>query len=131
MTEHKNKCLMFHVYILIANTVLRFNRFGPPMPRPPLLPPLYEVPPTDRNVLQLIEEDPTKSIHIDGVPRDIRFYGTKAVAFMNWDDPREVSFQSGSRRIVVDDRDSLVLSFNSPPQEMIIDGKQHRLVEKK
>lgn len=87
-----------------------------------------EVPPTDPAVLKLIEDDPTKSICIDGMPKDIRFYGSKAVALMNWDDPREVLFQNGSRHVIVDDRDSIVVHLNSPPQEIIIDGKPHRCV---
>lgn len=94
------------------------------MDRFPLVP--CEVPPTDPVVLKAIEDDPTKSISIDGVPRDIRFYGKIAVAFMNWDDPREVCFQPGARRIVIDDQDSIILHFNQPPVEMFIDGQPHR-----
>ncbi|XP_054263515.1 uncharacterized protein LOC128986927 isoform X2 [Macrosteles quadrilineatus] len=107
----------------------RFNRFGPPpMGRFPLLPlNPCEVPPTDQAVLKAIEEDPTRSINIDGVPRDIRFYGITAVALMSWDDPREISFQPGSRRVIIDERDSVIVHFNSPPVEVIIDGQPHRL----
>lgn len=97
------------------------------MGRFPLLPlNPCEVPPTDQAVLKAIEEDPTRSINIDGVPRDIRFYGITAVALMSWDDPREISFQPGSRRVIIDERDSVIVHFNSPPVEVIIDGQPHR-----
>ncbi|XP_046665109.1 uncharacterized protein LOC124357394 isoform X3 [Homalodisca vitripennis] len=106
----------------------RFNRFGPPpMGRFPVPLAPYEVPPTDPAVVKLIEEDPTKSINIDGLPRDIRFYGLTAVAMMSWDDPREVSFQTGQRRVIIDDRDSIIVHFNAPPVEVVIDGKPHRI----
>lgn len=88
--------------------------------------PAVEIPPSDPAVLKMIEEDPTKCISIDGLSRDIRFYGITAVAFMAWDDPREVTFQPGHRRVFIDDRESIILHFNAPPLEMIIDGKPHR-----
>uniref|UniRef100_A0A1B6EJ89 CID domain-containing protein n=2 Tax=Cuerna arida TaxID=1464854 RepID=A0A1B6EJ89_9HEMI len=106
----------------------RFNRFGPPpMGRFPVPLAPCEVPPTDPAVVKLIEEDPTKLINIDGLPRDIRFYGLTAVALMSWDDPREVCFQPGQRRVIINDRDSIIVHFNAPPVEVVIDGKPHRI----
>lgn len=72
-------------------------------------------------------EDTIRTINIDGVPREIRFYDDVAVAFMNWDDPKEIGFQAGQRRIVVDDKDSIVLEFNKPNIPFVIDGKTYQI----
>lgn len=70
------------------------------------------IPPTDVRLLEYIDRDPMKTIEIDGVPREIRFYGEAAVVILNWDDPREIKFLPGSRRITFDNKDSIVLGFN-------------------
>lgn len=72
-------------------------------------------------------EDMIRTINIDGVPREIRFYDDVAVAFMNWDVPKEIGFQAGQRRIVVDDKDSIVLEFNKPNVPFVIDGKTYQI----
>lgn len=72
-------------------------------------------------------EDIIRTINIDGVPREIRFYDDVAVAFMNWDDPKEIGFQAGQRRIVVDDKDSIVLEFNKPNVPFVIDGQTYQI----
>uniref|UniRef100_A0A1B6C345 CID domain-containing protein n=3 Tax=Clastoptera arizonana TaxID=38151 RepID=A0A1B6C345_9HEMI len=100
----------------------RYNRYIPPLSSGP-----GELPPADPKVLEMIANDPTQNISIDNRETAIRFYGDIAVGMMAWDDPREISFQSGQRRIIIDDRDSMLLSFNAPPIEMIIDGQPHRV----
>lgn len=69
-----------------------------------------------------------RTINIDGVPREIRFYGDTAVVMLAWDDPREIGFQGGSRRVIFDDRETVLCSFNDTYRECIIDGTTHRLV---
>lgn len=68
-----------------------------------------------------------KSINIDGEPRDILFYGETAIAFMSPDDPREISFQAGQRRVSFDDIHSYVLAFNDPYRDVLINGHCHRV----
>ena len=85
-----------------------------------------ELPPADPMILDLIAQDTMKTINIDGVPREIRFYGDIAVAMLAWDDPKEIRFQGGSRRITFDDRDTIVCTFNDTYRECIIDGSPHR-----
>lgn len=72
-----------------------------------------------------VNQDEIKSMNIDGVPKDIRFYDETAIAFINWDNPREISFQDGVRRITFNDTDSYVLGFNKPYQEVLINGSPH------
>jgi hypothetical protein len=69
-----------------------------------------------------------RTINIDGVPREIRFYGDTAVVMLAWDDPREIGFQGGARTVTFDDRESVLCSLNDSYRECIIDGITHRLV---
>ncbi|XP_060530658.1 uncharacterized protein LOC132704583 [Cylas formicarius] len=71
--------------------------------------------------LTVLQED-LKTINIDGIPRDVRTYGEVAVVFLNWDDPREISFQSGTRRVTFNGTDSYYLSFGDGYKECSIDG---------
>lgn len=81
-----------------------------------------EVPPADPAVLDMIAKDPMKTINIDGIPREIRFYGETAVIMMAFDDPKELSFQPGQRRVTFNDQETISLVFNSPYQEVFING---------
>ncbi|CAH0397606.1 unnamed protein product [Chilo suppressalis] len=81
------------------------------------------IPPTDFKVLEYIDQDPFKTIQIDGIPRDIRYYGDTAVIMMDWDDPREIKFLPGSRRVTFDNKDSIVLSFNECYKKVEIDDQ--------
>lgn len=70
----------------------RYERTETP---PPLGAPNVVIPPTDFRILEYIDQDPVKTIQIDGVPREIRFYGETAVIMLEWDDPREIKFLPG------------------------------------
>ncbi|XP_055694535.1 uncharacterized protein LOC129796532 isoform X2 [Lutzomyia longipalpis] len=67
------------------------------------------------------------TIKIDNVPREIRFYDDIAIAFMNWDLPKEIGFQNGQRRITCDDKYSIVLNFNAANTPWVIDGVTHQI----
>ncbi|XP_052752751.1 uncharacterized protein LOC128201097 [Galleria mellonella] len=90
---------------------------------PPLGAPGIAIPPTDFRILEYIDRDPVKTIQIDGVPKEIRFYGETAVIMMDWDDPREIKFLPGCRRVRFDNKDSVVLSFNEGYKQVEIDGQ--------
>ncbi|KAJ8729074.1 hypothetical protein PYW07_006770 [Mythimna separata] len=90
---------------------------------PPLGAPGFAIPPTDFKVLEYIDQDPFKTIQIDGVPREIRFYGDTAVIMLDWDDPREIKFLPGCRRVTFDNKDSIVLSFNENYKQVEIDDQ--------
>lgn len=70
-----------------------------------------------------------RTINIDGIPREIRFYDENAIAFMteNGCEPKEIGFQSGERRICVDGKDSIVLAFNDTYKTFIIDDKPYQV----
>lgn len=85
-----------------------------------------ELPPADPLLLDLIAQDSMRTINIDGIPREIRFYGDAAVVLLAWDDPREISFQGGSRRVVIDDREAIICTFNEGYRDFILDGQPHR-----
>lgn len=85
-----------------------------------------EIPPTDMSLVEMINKDPVRSINIDGVSREIRHYGSTAVVFMNWDDPRDISFFNGMRNVIIDDRFGIPCSLNAPEVETLVYGKKHR-----
>ncbi|OAD61193.1 Pre-mRNA cleavage complex 2 protein Pcf11 [Eufriesea mexicana] len=94
------------------------------MPNPPIS---RELPPPDPKLLDEIARDTMKSINIDSIPREIRYYGQTGVVFMNWDDPREIGFQDGIRRILIDDKDTITCAFNDQYKEFIYEGEVHRI----
>ncbi|XP_034189307.1 pcf11 cleavage and polyadenylation factor subunit isoform X1 [Osmia lignaria lignaria] len=86
-----------------------------------------ELPPPDTKLLDEIARDTMKSINIDSIPREIRYYGQTGVVFMNWDDPREIGFQDGIRRILIDDKDTITCAFNDQYKEFMYEGEVHRI----
>ncbi|KAG4070400.1 hypothetical protein HA402_006542 [Bradysia odoriphaga] len=70
-----------------------------------------------------------RTINIDGIPREIRFYDEVAIAFMkeNGGEPKEIGFQSGERRVLVDNKDSIVLAFNDSYKSFRIDGVTYQI----
>nr|CAD7591773.1 unnamed protein product [Timema genevievae] len=102
-----------------------------PPPRityPPMLVRDRELPPADAKLLEHILQDSMRTINIDGVPREIRFYGDTAIVMMTWDDPREISFQGNvKRRVTFDDRDSILCAINEGYRDFVLDGITHRI----
>ncbi|XP_018312633.1 uncharacterized protein Pcf11 isoform X1 [Mycetomoellerius zeteki] len=86
-----------------------------------------ELPPPDSKLLADIARDTMKSINIDNIPREIRYYGQTGVVFMNWDDPREIGFQDGIRRILIDEKDTITCAFNDQYKEFMYEGEVHRI----
>lgn len=85
-----------------------------------------ELPPTDMNLVDMIDDDPVRSINIDGVSREIRHYGSTAIVFMNWDDPRDISFFNGVRNVIIDDKFGIPCTLNAPEVETLVYGVKHR-----
>ncbi|KAJ2945092.1 hypothetical protein O0L34_g9148 [Tuta absoluta] len=90
---------------------------------PPLGAPGVFIPPTDFRIIEYIDHDPVKTIQIDGIPREIRYYGDTAIIMLDWDDPREIKFLPGCRRVTFDNKDSVVLNFNDPYKQVEIDDQ--------
>jgi len=85
------------------------------------------IPPSDPVILDMIAHDATKTINIDGVSREVRFYGPTAITFVSWDDPREIYFQGPPKNIIFDDLFPVLCHFNSPDREFLLDGQPHRV----
>ncbi|CAG4994297.1 unnamed protein product [Parnassius apollo] len=90
---------------------------------PPIGTPGHTIPPTNFQILEYIDQDPVKTIQIDGVPREIRFYGETAVIMLDWDDPREIKFLPGCRRVTFDNKDSVMLNFNEGYKQVEMDDQ--------
>ncbi|XP_043289393.1 uncharacterized protein [Venturia canescens] len=86
-----------------------------------------ELPLPDPKQLEAIANDRMKSIEIDGEPREIRYYGQTGIVFMKVDDPREIGFQDGTRRVLIDDKETILCAFNEPYKEFIYEGQVHRI----
>ncbi|GLV35194.1 Pcf11 cleavage and polyadenylation factor subunit [Carabus blaptoides fortunei] len=86
-----------------------------------------ELPMADPLVLEYIDQDTMRTINIDGRPREIRYYDETAIVILSWDDPREISFQNGSRVITFDDKETFTLSFNDTYRDVTIGGNPHRI----
>lgn len=106
-------------YIPSEHEVLNVEDSSSPKP--------FSRPDTPDLVVDSVNQDDIKSINIDGVPRDIRYYDETAVAFMSWDDPREISFQNGSRRVIIDEKDVFMLNFNEQYREITLNGVMHQI----
>jgi hypothetical protein len=87
-----------------------------------------ELPPVDPLILDLIAHDTVRTVRLPDVPKEVRFYGETAVVMLAWDDPREICFQGGARKVTFDDRETLVCSLNDTYKECIIHGRTHKLV---
>ncbi|XP_045478783.1 uncharacterized protein LOC123683864 isoform X2 [Harmonia axyridis] len=107
------------------------NKWGPGMYRPP--PPFHDMEQNDRRspegdiIIESASQEDIKTITIDGLPRDIRYYDEVAIIFMNWDDPREISFQDGTRRVIFNDTDMYMMNFNEPYREHRIGDSLHQV----
>jgi hypothetical protein len=87
-----------------------------------------ELPPADPLILDLIAQETMRTVNIDGVPREIRFYGNTAVVMLACDDPREISFHGGARKVTFGNRETVLCSLNNTYRECIVHGSTHRLV---
>ncbi|GJQ65408.1 hypothetical protein Trydic_g7518 [Trypoxylus dichotomus] len=89
------------------------------------MPPTQEMP--EIMIVDCANQDNIKCIVIDNESRDIRYYDDTAVVFMNCTDPREISFQNGSRKVFFGEKDVTILSFNEPYKDVSINGSVHRV----
>ncbi|XP_014281579.1 pre-mRNA cleavage complex 2 protein Pcf11 [Halyomorpha halys] len=86
------------------------------------------LPSADPNVLEMIKSDPMTYVNVGGMSKEIRFYGENAIIMLDWDDPRDLMFQPGSRRVFIDGVDILTLQFNSQYREITLtDGIRIRI----
>lgn len=85
------------------------------------------IPPSDPVILDMIARDATQTINIDGVSREVRFYGPTAITFVSWDDPREIYFQGPPKNVIFDDLFSVLCHFNTPDREFLLDCQPHRV----
>ncbi|CAH1974031.1 unnamed protein product [Acanthoscelides obtectus] len=85
-----------------------------------------EMPSGDQLTNGAVNQDEIKTLFIDGSPKDIRFYDETAVVFINWDDPREITFQEeGVRHVTFNDKETYALGFDQPYVEVKVNGNPH------
>ncbi|KAK3923779.1 Pre-mRNA cleavage complex 2 protein Pcf11 [Frankliniella fusca] len=84
------------------------------------------LPHADKFILEAIAHDPMKTITIDNIAREIRFYGINAVAMMSADDPREIAFDPGEANVIIN-KVNIPCSFNEPAKEVLINGETYRV----
>ncbi|XP_048526467.1 pre-mRNA cleavage complex 2 protein Pcf11 isoform X1 [Dendroctonus ponderosae] len=117
-----------------------------PQPRPPIRPWLHQqqhprwggsfpddssrspiaISPSEDLEMTIVHEE-NKTLNIDGIPRDIRIYNETAIIFINYDDPREISFQSGARRVIFNNKETYLLMFGNDYTECTINNFPFRV----
>ncbi|XP_066967762.1 pre-mRNA cleavage complex 2 protein Pcf11-like isoform X1 [Macrobrachium rosenbergii] len=88
-----------------------------------------ELPFLSDEYLQTVDRDNvTRKIEIDGVKREVRTYGQTAVVFMEWDDPRILTFGDGQVTVVFDGGQyRMNLRIGEDYKEFTYIGKKHRV----
>ncbi|KAF2355115.1 RNA polymerase II-binding domain [Trinorchestia longiramus] len=88
-----------------------------------------DLPTVPENILRQIARDSeTRTIDIDGRPREIRTYGNTAILLMDSFDPRTVAFEDGHCNIVFDGGEFVIpMRTDEDYKEFHIDGETHRV----
>lgn len=100
---------------------------------------------SDENLRLVQQQSETKTIDIDGSPREIRTYGEKAVILLEWNDPRLISFERVQCNIVFEEGKFVIpmsvgdnyqefhignvlhkVKLGVPTQEIVLDGKGYQ-----
>ncbi|KAB7498012.1 hypothetical protein Anas_00082 [Armadillidium nasatum] len=81
------------------------------------------------NIISIIQcESQTKTIDIDGKPREIRVYGERAIILMDWDKPYTVSFESIQCNIIFDSGEYVFpMQIGENYREFFVNGESHRI----
>ncbi|XP_053644787.2 pre-mRNA cleavage complex 2 protein Pcf11 isoform X4 [Cherax quadricarinatus] len=83
---------------------------------------------TEETLKAVARDAETRTIEIDGVPREIRTYGENAVILLDWDDPRILTFGEGHCNIVFDEgKFVLPMRIGEDYKEFTIAGETHRI----
>lgn len=77
--------------------------------------------------LKVRPDEDRKNIPIDNVPREIRFYGDKAIILMASDDPRLLGFQTCVRRIIFDNILPVDCTVGNDYMDFHFDGQLHKI----
>lgn len=73
-------------------------------------------------------EAETRTIDIDGVPREIRVYGHTAVVLLDWNDPRIIAFGESRCNVVFDGGEFVLpMRIGEDYKEFTIAGETHRV----
>lgn len=109
------------------NRMPPFGPQGPPLIAPPMLQQQQQHAQQIANQMMRQHFEVQSTIKIDNIDREIRYYDEVAIVFMDWDKPKEIGFQAGTRRISCDDQWSMNLAFNAPSVTWMIDGRPHQV----
>uniref|UniRef100_A0A0K2T6I2 CID domain-containing protein n=1 Tax=Lepeophtheirus salmonis TaxID=72036 RepID=A0A0K2T6I2_LEPSM len=96
--------------------------------RPPFRPHVRDLPQANPEDLEFIKNDPVKTIPIDGESREIRQYDEVCTVVMGDCELKELSFQPGTRRVIIDDK--VIVSCELDVKHytnVMIDGVEHRI----
>lgn len=82
--------------------------------------------PSEDLEMTIVHEE-NKTLNIDGIPRDIRIYNETAIIFINYDDPRDISFQNGARRVIFNNNETYLLMFGNDYTECTVNNFPFRV----
>lgn len=82
----------------------------------------------DEIIRQVQRDSETRTIDIDGKPREIRTYGSTAIILMDDLEPMTISFEDGHCEVVFDEGKFVIpMRTNDDYKEFIIDDEVHRV----
>lgn len=83
---------------------------------------------TEETLKAVTREAETRTIDIDGIPREIRTYGETALVLLDWNDPRILTFGEAHCNIVFDEgKFVLPMRIGEDYKEFTIAGETHRV----
>jgi len=89
-----------------------------------------DLPLADARVLEEIENDPTRRLNIDDIPREIRYYAETATIVMSDNEICDLSFQpeQQERRVIIDNIVEVFIGVNQTAYKSFeLDGETHQL----
>lgn len=88
-----------------------------------------DLPAVPENLLLAVKrENETRTIEIDSTIRETRNYGENVIVFLDWNDPRRVTFEKGAPcKIVFDNEFTMQMHTGDNYRDLKIDGIMHRI----
>lgn len=86
----------------------------------------YHTTPLNRNTPAVGPFNNAQTIPIDGVQREVLFYGEQAIVMLACNDPRSISFMPGQHRVFIDNV-AVTCSIGCGYVDFVLDGRVHKV----
>ncbi|XP_059484388.1 uncharacterized protein LOC132201872 isoform X2 [Neocloeon triangulifer] len=86
-----------------------------------------DLPQADPLELETARANFPRTIAIDGLNRDVRYYGDETIILMSYDDPRDISFYPAERAVEFENGFKVVMTIGAGPKDVMIRNSMHRI----